>query len=164
MKWGVRKDYSRSEYKSDNKKRHNLGRVAVLSSRWSKAYNEAEKQDTREVNRLIAKDMKRYNIVSDRTKARIESNRKLREDQKRVNNATERQIDVLQEHVNHMIDKYGNKKVKDLKVSVKNGHRYYNNLLLSDHYTYAVERRKTYDSSGNKKYEYVPIRREYNYT
>jgi hypothetical protein len=161
MKWGVRKS---PEYKIDNRKRKNLTDAAAISSRWLRAYNRVEKRDSKRVNRMIDRDMKKKGNLSEKTKRRVDINNALKRDKLFVEKNNKNNIDALQKHVDKMMTKYGDENVKSLKYKSEAGQKYVSKLVRTElNTTYSVKLRTGIDSQGNRVKRYVPVRTRYYY-
>lgn len=160
MKWGVRRS---TEYRADVAKRKRLSTAAGINSRFAKAYGDAEKKDTRQVNRMIRRDMAKTGELTDKTKKRVALNKELKKDLSAVRSYNQQSWDALQKHVDGMVERYGDKYVKNVKHHTKYGQQYVKACPIADLSIIKVRRKTRIDLDGNEAEQFVPINVRYRF-
>lgn len=174
MKWGVRRYQNpdgtltaagkkrelRKEYRKDELMRYELTQRAVASSDWSKQYDRLNKRNLKRDVKRVDKDMKKHGKLTDRTMNKIVEGALVKGDAKNMNKQREMDIDRLQKHVDKMIAKYPDRKIKDVKTKVKNGKTYVDTFLRDG--SNELRPRVT-TVNGQRVVRYVPVKVRYSY-
>ncbi len=177
MKWGVRRytNYDGSltdagkkralkqEYKKDVEIRKNLERAAHETSKWSKVYDYEAKKDTNRLLKKIDAETKKNNGITDKTAARIVTNKRLLSDRSAMHENNAINIKKLELHVNMMIEKYGDRKIKDVKTKTRNGEKYFNKTIRDDGANYTLRKKKYITETGKVVELYTPIKEIFYY-
>lgn len=159
-----KKREARKEYKSDKAVRIDLTEKANASSEWHKEYERLYKRESERVGKKFEKELLKNGEISPRTKERINTINAMKYDKAYMKAQKDYDIAKLEKHVNNMMSKYGNKKVKDVKEQIKNGEKYCTDWYTGHTYSYELIPRKTTDRNGKTITRYVPTRVVYSTT
>lgn len=155
MKWGVRK---KSQYKSDKKTRLKLEYQAHESGKWAKKYNKLYDRKARSTEKKIAADPSEQLQKTQRAKYTTEA---LKVDKDYANAINDINVNTLEKHVNRMVSKYGQEKVRSLNYKVEDGKKYVKTALTrlaNANATYTLTPYRTVDDRGNVITRYRPTK------
>ena len=154
---GKKKEYKKA-LKSDKKIRTDLESKIYDSSGIADAYSEKLKSYSKEYEKAIAKDPTKSNPKTQRienTKVLLESTLK------EWDNYNSENIQKLKKHVDSMVNKYSDTKIKDVDIkTTKNGFEYAKSIRANSDATYNLHKRK-YDQYNVDVYEPVKTRHYY---
>lgn len=153
MKWGVRK---KQEYRRDKSIRKSLQREAYDSGVWANLYSKQYKRNSKKEKRYTNRDMRRNGELSIRTKDLSNTNKVLKADKDYASALNNYNIERLKKHVESMKDKYGNQKVKDVKVkTLRSGEQWVKTMWGNEAGSPMLTTYKTLDADGNpiKRYK-----------
>ena len=166
MKWGHRKSHGslnkaeKKEYKTslktDKKIRRDLELKSYDSSMFANAYYKKLKSYSKKYERAIAKDPTKSKLKTQR----IENTKKLlNSNAESWNKYNSENVRLLKKHVDQMISKYSNTKIKDVDVkTMKNGVEYVKSItaaMYNSNVTYDLRKHK--DSQHNVN-TYTPVK------
>lgn len=177
QKWGVRRYQNKDgtltaegkvridkkTYREDKRRRNNLVNNAKEASRWSNAYRITTKYDDKKLEKRINMDMKKQGYLSEKTKEAQRVNAKLHEDKKIIDKISDRRISDAKSYISDMQNKYGSKKIRDIKTYEKDGREFVKYIIANDNALYTVELRNYIDSNGNRYKEYGRVKTRYYY-
>ena len=155
-------DKRKADYKRDTQIRENLVDRATITSDKLRAARRTIDRDSKELNKRIEKELKKYGDTTDKTKKDINAMTTLRNAEKIYDESNKRNVQQLENHVNNMIAKYGDKKVKDISnnINVQNGEKYVHlgSKIFQQNYRYSVQKRDAVNSKGERIPQYQMVR------
>ena len=162
MKWGVRRSKEEARaykqaYRKDKRVRRMLENSAYDSGQFSKQYDTYYKIYKKSYDKQVAKDKAKTGKISDKTKEYGKTVSQLKTDRDTYRAINKYRVKQAQQHVDSMLKKYPDKKVKDLKVEIKKGETYVNSFNSKmDNFNVSYTLRSRYDSDGTHRY--VPVK------
>ena len=157
---GKKKEYKKS-LKSDKKIRRDLELKAYDSARFANAYYKKSKSYSKKYEKAIAKDPTKSNLKTQRiknTKSLLDLNAKS------WNRYNSNNVRRLKDHVNNMISKYSDTKIKDVDVkTTKKGIKYVKSIssaMANSNVTYDLRKRRDHKNNADI---YVPTKTRHYY-
>ena len=157
---GKNKEYKKS-LKTDKKIRRDLELKAYDSARFANAYSKKYKSYSKKYEKAIAKDPTKSNLKTQR----IENTKNLLDlNAKSWNRYNSNNVGRLKDHVDGMISKYSDTKIKDVDVkTMKNGIEYVKSIraaMDNSNVTYGLVKRR--DQKNNTDV-YIPTKTRHYY-
>ena len=157
---GKKKEYKKS-LKTDKKIRRDLELAAYDSTHFADAYSKKLKSYSKKYEKAIAKDLTKSNPKTQR----IENTKSLLDlNVKSWNRYNSNNIRQLKDHVDNMISKYSDTKIKDIDIKTKkNGIEYVKSIssaMANSNVTYDLRKRR--DRKNNTDI-YVPTKTRHYY-
>ena len=156
---GKKREYKKS-LKTDKKIRRGLELDAYDSARFANLYSKTSKSYSKKYEKAISKDPTKSNPKTQR----IENTKSLLDlNAKSWNRYNSNNVRRLKDHVDNMISKYSDTKIKDIDVKMKkNGVEYiksHSAAMENANVLYSLRKRRDYQRNADI---YTPLKTEYN--
>ena len=172
MKWGVRRTQgsggssNKNALKYDKRKRHELEYDAWEKANIANVYKKKQRSIDRKYTKALSKDPKLENAKTKRlSKTKDALDRMTRS----ADSRNKESVDALKNHVDSMVAKYSDTKIKDVKTkTVKNGTEFVKALypaIVDSNAIYSLKKHSIRNSNTNEKEGdyYTPVKTRYYY-
>ena len=172
MKWGVRRSQvsggpsNKNALKADKRKRRELEYDAWEKANIANVYKKKQKSIDRKYSKALSKDPKFENV---KTKRLSKTKYTLNMMTLAADSRSKESVDTLRKHVDSMVAKYSDIKIKDVKTkTVKNGTEFVKALypaMVDGNAVYSLKKHSVRNPDTNEKEGdyYTPVKTRYYY-